>query len=194
MVESESFDSICSEARLAYYEGFLSHLRDCFRHNWLSPEESDLVIDQIENRFVHGAVNLCETPAEEYLLARLLFESFGYIDGVSELWDVSIPFDIPNCEKVVAPKYPAGNDVLNIAIFIKPRMGNSESLKLALVDWHLSVDLSGRFQNQHDQSRGQLMAEGWRVIGFSQSADISDLDRSIQLVSETASNWLESQD
>lgn len=143
--------------------------------NWMAkdkPFPEPLSPHGIEVMWEDAAVNYCESPIEQMMLAALIFASTGYGPWPMDIYFPDVPFTPPDGRIFLAPQFEFMNFRIDIAMFAKDFSGN---------EIRLAIECDGhnfhrtKKQMRHDRKRERtLQLHGWNVMRFTGSEIFED--------------------
>lgn len=114
------------------------------------------------------AVNACQSPIEQILLAELIFMATGYGPCPLDIWSHDYPDNQPPKIACIVAQYPLGRYTIDFGVFVQGF--NNDLLMLAIeCDGH-NYHNKTKDQARHDRKRDRwLQKHGWQVVRFTGS-------------------------
>lgn len=176
-------------ARDAFEQGLIDRAADWAENN--IPQraiEADAWTLRIEWDDV--AVNLCESPIEQILLAQMLFAGYGYNVYPPRTWQADWPFPKPNNDILIAPQHQIGDYRVDFLLIAKDFSGKEMQIVIEC-DGHDFHERT-KVQAKRDRSRDrQLQAAGYKVFRFTGSEIWNDCGACVDEVSNVVLDFVE---
>jgi very-short-patch-repair endonuclease len=183
------------KAAEAYLEGeaiFFVEFDEAYGARLGARPDKQHILEKMRNDFAHAAINLCESPIEQRLLAALFWTGYGYRSAPVEIWDCTMPFGKPQTDVVIAPQYQIEKHRVDFAIFING-VANEEIKIVVECDGHDFHEKTKK-QAARDKRRDRdLQIAGGKVLRFTGSEIWRDHEACAQQVDSLAVNEIEAQ-
>lgn len=136
------------------------------------------------------AVNVCESPIEQILLAHMLFAGYGYEKYFPRTWQADWPFPKPNNDILISPQHQVGDYRVDFLLIAKDFSGDELQVVIEC-DGH---DFHERTKEQakRDRSRDrQLQVLGYKVFRFTGSEIWNDCAACIEDIRNVVAAFVE---